>query len=77
MDKARKMGWHGHVDTLEVVIKKFEHFVELKDDPNCAFYLRYTYYKHYITVFSLEYRLETLARCRLRALPSPPKLSGI
>ena len=33
MSKARKMGWHGYVDTLDVVQKTFEHFAELKIIP--------------------------------------------
>jgi len=37
MDKARKMGWHGYADTLEVVIKTFERFAELKMIPPVPF----------------------------------------
>jgi hypothetical protein len=41
MDKARKMGWHGYVDTLEVVMETFERFAELKMIPTVP-YLRKT-----------------------------------
>ena len=33
MDKARKFGWHSHVDTLESMHEVFEKFVEFKMIP--------------------------------------------
>jgi hypothetical protein len=40
MDKARKMGWHGYADTLEVVMETFERFAELKMIPTVPFLSR-------------------------------------
>jgi len=37
MDKARKMGWHGYVDTLEVVRETFQDFARLKMIPAVPF----------------------------------------
>lgn len=33
MDKARRFGWHGHVDTMESMRDVFERFVEFKMIP--------------------------------------------
>lgn len=33
MDKARKYGWHGHVDSIESMKEVFERFVETKMIP--------------------------------------------
>ena len=33
MDKARRFGWHGHVDTMDSMREVFEKFVEFKMIP--------------------------------------------
>lgn len=33
MDKARRFGWHGHVDSIEAMRKVFEKFAEYKMIP--------------------------------------------
>lgn len=36
MDKARKFGWHGQVDTLDSMREVFEKFVDFKMMPPMA-----------------------------------------
>jgi hypothetical protein len=36
MDKARKLGWHGYVDTHESIRQIFEQMIELKITPALA-----------------------------------------
>lgn len=34
MDKARKLGWHGYVDTYQGLLEVFDEFAKLKMIPN-------------------------------------------